>query len=91
MINSFFVLQNETDLSSYKITPLREERQPLPSKTEEDYGIDDVNTDDSTDDEDCPKKVVPAWAKLVQGEGVYYLIHRFFTNHVVVSSYDRSA
>lgn len=33
------------------------------SKTKDDYGIDDINTDDSTDDEEFPKKCIPQWVK----------------------------
>uniref|UniRef100_A0A1B6MUS3 Inner centromere protein ARK-binding domain-containing protein n=1 Tax=Graphocephala atropunctata TaxID=36148 RepID=A0A1B6MUS3_9HEMI len=47
---------------SYEITPSREERPVLKSKTETDYGLDDAKTDDSSDDEGCPKKQIPKWA-----------------------------
>lgn len=57
---------NNADISSYKITPLREERWPSLPKTEDDYGIDDVNTDDSTDDEELPKKCLPSWVREVK-------------------------
>lgn len=63
-----FNLQNNADISSYKITPLREERWPSLPKTEDDYGIDDVNTDDSTDDEELPKKCLPSWVHEVKRE-----------------------
>ncbi|XP_065214833.1 uncharacterized protein LOC135841665 isoform X2 [Planococcus citri] len=59
-----------TDISTYAITPLREDRGPLPSKSNEDYGIDDVDTDDSTDEEDNPKKVVPQWARSLENRPV---------------------
>lgn len=45
-----------------------EERCPLPSKNKDDYGLDDVRSDDSSDDESNPKKVVPEWAR-----GLYFV------------------
>lgn len=33
------------------------------ASTEEDYGIDDLHSDDSSDDEDDPRKIVPSWAQ----------------------------
>lgn len=49
--------------SSYDITLNPEDRSPLPAKSETDYGLDDVHSDDSSDDESKPKKVVPPWAQ----------------------------
>lgn len=60
--------QNSDDITSYKITPLKEDRIPKKSKTADDYGIDDINTDDSTDDEEFPKKYIPQWAKDYKSE-----------------------
>lgn len=48
---------------SYEITPAREDRKPMKPKTETDYGIDDANSDDSSEDEGRPKKKVPEWAQ----------------------------
>ena len=56
------------DISSYAITPLKEERIPIAPKTAEDYGIDDVMTDASTDDEEYPKKRIPEWCKKATSE-----------------------
>ena len=44
------------------IFPLFNCRAHKPS-TDEDYGIDDLRSDDSSDDEDAPRKKVPSWAK----------------------------
>ena len=44
------------------MTPRGPDRLLLPS-TATNYNIDDFCSDDSTDDEDRPKKVVPKWAK----------------------------
>ena len=44
------------------MTPRGPDRPLLPS-TATNYNIDDFCSDDSTDDEDRPKKVVPKWAK----------------------------
>ena len=49
-------------ISNYDMTPKHEDRVLLPS-TAEDYNIYDLNSDDSTDDEDAPRKTVPNWAK----------------------------
>ena len=37
---------------------------PKPQKptTDSNYGIDDLNSGDETDDEDQPKKRIPSWA-----------------------------
>lgn len=48
---------------SYVITPAREDRKPIKPKTETDYGIDDANSDDSSEDEGHPKKMIPEWAQ----------------------------
>ncbi|XP_071943604.1 uncharacterized protein [Antedon mediterranea] len=55
---------------SYDITPQRIHK---PS-TEENYCIDDINSDDSTDDEEHPRKKIPSWA---QGASLRaHLIHQ---------------
>lgn len=48
---------------SYGMTPAPEDRQPMPSSNPDNYGIDDAGTDDSSEDECKPKKVVPLWAQ----------------------------
>ncbi|KAE8748605.1 hypothetical protein FOCC_FOCC004616, partial [Frankliniella occidentalis] len=55
---------NQTfEVGSYDISLDPNERAPLPSKNENDYGLDDVHSDDSSDDEENPKKVLPYWAR----------------------------
>jgi len=44
------------------MTPRGPDRPLLPS-TATDYNIDDIRSDDSTDNEDEPKKKIPNWAK----------------------------
>lgn len=47
------------DLFSYEMTP---KRVPQAS-TAENYGIDDLNSGDETDDDECPRKKIPDWAQ----------------------------
>jgi len=55
--------QSHVGPSSYDITPARHELPPKPPMTEEDYGLEDLNSGTDTDDEDNPKKKVPKWAE----------------------------
>lgn len=53
-MNSTYTAESKnTPPTSYPMTP-----QPV-----EDYGLDDLNSDCSTDDDSAPKKKVPAWAQ----------------------------
>ncbi len=45
------------------MTPARDERDPIPITNPDNYGIEDAGTDDSSEDEAKPKKVVPLWAQ----------------------------
>lgn len=47
----------------YGLTPVPEDRQPVPLPNPNNYGIDDAGTDDSSEDESKPKKMVPLWAQ----------------------------
>lgn len=47
---------------SYDITPARHELPPEPLKEESNYNIEDLKSDDDTDDDENPRKVIPKWA-----------------------------
>ncbi|KAL1431034.1 hypothetical protein MTO96_014442 [Rhipicephalus appendiculatus] len=46
----------------YDITPHRSELPPEPNKNKDNYDIEDLNSGDETDDDEKPRKEVPAWA-----------------------------
>merc|ERR1711970_856009 len=50
-------------VSSYDMTPARHELPPEPPQDENNYGLEDLRSDEDTDDEDCPRKQVPKWAE----------------------------
>ena len=50
------------DPQSYDITPARHELPPEPLKDQENYDIGDLKSDDDTDDEENPRKIIPKWA-----------------------------
>uniref|UniRef100_A0A0K2T146 Inner centromere protein Alike [Aplysia californica] n=1 Tax=Lepeophtheirus salmonis TaxID=72036 RepID=A0A0K2T146_LEPSM len=52
----------ETTVNSYDMTPAPEDRSPEPLEDENNYDVGDLKSDDDTDDEDRPKKIVPKWA-----------------------------
>jgi inner centromere protein len=43
---------------SYEMTP---EKKPIPS-SETNYGIEDLDSGDETDDDEAPRKKIPTWA-----------------------------
>ena len=47
---------------NYDITPARHELPPEPLKDKENYDIMDLKSDDDTDDEENPRKIIPKWA-----------------------------
>ena len=50
-------------VQSYDITPARHELPPEELEDPENYNIADLKSDEDTDDEDAPRKVVPKWAE----------------------------
>lgn len=50
---------HHTRFSAYEMT---EEKIFLPS-TEENYNVDDLSSNDETDDEENPRKTIPSWAQ----------------------------
>jgi inner centromere protein len=63
---------DQSTTQSYDITPARHELPPEPLEDEENYNIGDLKSDDDTDDEDAPKKVIPTWA---QGMQFFCIMH----------------
>ncbi|XP_059478084.1 inner centromere protein A-like [Neocloeon triangulifer] len=57
------VLAKVAGTESYEVTPSRDEMPPAPPKSDNDYGIDEVEEGDSSDDDEKPKKKVPLWAQ----------------------------
>merc|ERR1712228_281263 len=55
--------QSTVGISSYDMTPARHELPPEPPQDENNYGLEDLRSDEDTDDEDCPRKQVPKWAE----------------------------
>merc|ERR1711997_134457 len=53
---------DQSTTQSYDITPARHELPPEPLEDEENYNIGDLKSDDDTDDEDAPRKIIPKWA-----------------------------
>ncbi|KAK2148624.1 hypothetical protein LSH36_488g02003, partial [Paralvinella palmiformis] len=49
-----------TYLPSYDMTPVR--KVYLKNNSGENYNIDDIRSDDSTDDDETPRKKIPSWA-----------------------------
>lgn len=43
----------------YELTPVRKYKN---NSNSENYNIEDIKSDDSTDDEDKPRKKIPSWA-----------------------------
>jgi len=61
-VNTTYQMDSTQGVESYDMTPHRLELPPEPSKNEDDYGLDDLNSEEDTDDDENPKKQVPKWA-----------------------------
>ena len=68
--NSTFTKENKpiskvvnTTVNSYDITPARHELPPEELVDEDNYDIAGLRSDEDTDDEDNPRKVIPKWAQ----------------------------
>lgn len=64
---------------TYGMTPGPEEREPIPNTNPDNYGIEDAGTDDSSEDEAKPKKVVPLWAQ--PKHRIHKLMEDYEINH----------
>ena len=49
-----------------QMTPSKEELPPQPLRDEDNYDISNIRSDEDTDDEDHPRKVVPRWASGIE-------------------------
>merc|ERR1712173_22588 len=47
---------------SYEMTPTRYELPPEELIDKDNYNIDDLRSDEDTDDDECPRKKIPLWA-----------------------------
>lgn len=55
--------------NTYHITPARNDRPLMKPKNENDYGLDHAMSDDeSSEDEENPKKQIPKWARGIVDE-----------------------
>merc|ERR1712088_226252 len=61
-LNSTYTKPADQTTQSYDITPARHELPPEPLKDEENYDIGDLKSDDDTDDDEAPRKIIPKWA-----------------------------
>lgn len=71
-LNSTYT-KDTSQVQSYDITPARHELPPEPLKHQDNYDIGDLKSDDDTDDEDNPRKIIPKWAS-----GMYFKLFLAF-------------
>ncbi|KAK6985613.1 inner centromere protein [Biomphalaria glabrata] len=52
----------DKSLNSYDLTPVKDKQVNVANKDPESYDIEDMGSDESTDDDEAPKKQIPKWA-----------------------------
>ncbi|XP_059831609.1 inner centromere protein-like isoform X1 [Hypanus sabinus] len=61
VLNKTMEVHHPAELESYSMTPGSYSKVKLPKINLQNYGMD-LNSDDSTDDEEMPRKPIPSWA-----------------------------
>ena len=82
---SAFANSRYAEVNSYELTPANQD--PI-NEADNNYNIADISSDDSTDDEDAPKKKVPLWAapaaltRTMQEQESYVRKHAYITDNL---------